>query len=131
MQKKITVFLAALLVILIGWAIFLAIQPAAAECVNGNAVNIVYTRMTDEELFGMVDVPDNGQKYYARIIYYFPEGKYFVLSVPIENGIFHVSIFCLAEYVTISIVDSPAASLEAVEYDTVSFRYYLPFFDGW
>lgn len=85
--------------------------------------HIVYTRYTAEELYGLVDVPNDGHPYFVRVVFVLPCNAFFALVMPIQDGEFRVWTCCDAEYVSLQIVDKWNAYLPGsyIDYEAMGF----------
>ena len=73
--------------------------------------HFVYTICTDNEISGIVDLPEDGSTYYVRLTFFQPHNTYFVVVVPVVDGAFNLRISCDTEYIAMQLVDKPDAFL--------------------
>lgn len=95
-----------------GFAVPAQAEDAYAPDVEDGAVtepHIIYVHYTDQWLFGLVELPENGLPYYARITYFLPGNTAVVLVLPVEDAQFRIRAACEAEYIEIQIVDTQEA----------------------
>lgn len=72
--------------------------------------HFVYTIHTDDEVSGIVDLPENGSAY-VRLSFFLPYGTPVIVVVPVVDGAFNLRISCDTEYILMQIVDKPDAFL--------------------
>ena len=128
-MKKMLAFLLILTLLIIPFVSFA--EESKDEAITPH---FVYTQSTENRLFGLVDLPEDGSAYFVRATYYVPQGAYFILIVPVVNGEFCVWIFCRPSHITMELVDRQDAFRigSYTVYDTIGIRFPDALYqDGW
>ena len=72
--------------------------------------HIVYTNYDGLTLFGLADVPEDGQEYWARLTFFLPGNDFILLFAPIgPDGVFQAYIYTDCVHLAVQIVDDPCA----------------------
>lgn len=92
----------------------LLVLPLAAFAVEDmRTPHFTYFRYTNELVYGVIESPGDAASdsncYFVRMIFYLPQGDFFVLIVPVEDGAFHAWISCRASCITLELVDENSA----------------------
>lgn len=111
-----------ILVFILSLALFLAAFVFTARAEETTAPHIVYTRFTMDGLYGLVDLPDDGNTYYMRFTFFLPGDTYFVMLSPVPDaGYFYIWISCHSEHITMELIGRPMlASDPCITYDMLA-----------
>lgn len=86
-------------------AIILLISLLMAGIAEEAAPHFIYTQCTDEWVYGIVELPDDGRIYYVRMIFYLPHDTFVALTVTVEGKTFNARVSCPVAYITMELVD--------------------------
>ncbi len=93
-------------------AVYASGIPAYAE-EQAHGPHVVFTNYNGTELFGIAEIPDEGQ-YWARVTMYIDDDSYFILFVPVlANGTFQAWIHAACRYITVAVTDYPIVYAES------------------
>ena len=82
-----------------------AYAPNAEDAVVTDP-HIIHVNYTDNQLYALVELPEDGFAYFMRVTFFLPGNTYFVIVQPIaEDGTLDLRIACYAEYISMEIVD--------------------------
>lgn len=118
----------ALVAVVTGFAVPALSEDAYApdpEDVIVTVPHIVHTHYTEEWLFALVDLPEDGAEYFMRITFFIPGNTFFILVLPIEaDGTLFFYITCDTEYIAMQVVDRMDAIIpdSYTAYDALGFR---------
>ena len=110
MKKLISMILALALV-------FALTMPALAESIPIDDLpkaqaraHAVYTCYNGSEVYGLMEVPEDGVEYWVRLTFFLPHDDFFLLIVPIgPDGTFQAYICTDCVHLAVQIVDEPCA----------------------